>query len=180
MKTPPVEGWVPTRVTFPVAIPDREGTGVAETVETEVDAWRDPSGEIFLDGDAREKLDAVKARHMGLLTPAEIRQLREALQLTQDEISGLLQIGAKTWSRWENGRERPSRSLNLLLQTLADGRVDVNYLRLRAQPVRADAFLRVRALVSAEARMDRAASPYTDKVIAATFACTPADEAIAA
>lgn len=115
---------------IPVAIPTLDGTGIAETVEIEVPCKIDPvSGDEFLTGEALAEIDRVKARHMGLLQPEEIRSLRECLGLTQKEMSDLLQIGAKSYTRWEGGRERPFRSLNILLRALADGRLDVNYLR---------------------------------------------------
>lgn len=128
MKTPPVEGWQPTKVTYPVAIPTLDGKTVSHTVDLEVDAWRNADGEIFLDGDAEEKIEATKTRHMGLLTPSQIKQLRESVGLTQKELSDLLQLGEKSWTRWESGRERPSRSINVLLCALRDGRIDTSYL----------------------------------------------------
>jgi len=113
-----------------VAIPTLDGSAVAETVTVKVPAWRDPKdGEVYLDGEATAILDRVKARHMGLLTPEELKQLRLRLRLTQKEVSELLQIGEKTWTRWESGRERPSRSINILLSGLNDGRLDVAYLQ---------------------------------------------------
>ncbi len=93
-------------------------------------AWRDSKdGEIYLDTEATAILDRVKARHLGLLTPEQIRALRLRLGLTQKTISELLQIGEKTWTRWETGRERPFRSINLLLCALNDGKIDMPYLR---------------------------------------------------
>jgi DNA-binding transcriptional regulator YiaG len=129
MKTPPVEGWEPEKITYPVAIPTLDGKSVVRTVELEIDAWRNAAGEIFLDGDAEEKIEAVKARHMGLLTPGEIKEIRiSKLKTTQKEISTWLQIGEKTWTRWESGRERPSRSMNVLLCALRDSKIDAPYL----------------------------------------------------
>jgi len=46
----------------------------------------------------------------------------------------LLQIGEKSYCRWETGSERPSRSINLLLAALTDGRIDVAYLESRLKP----------------------------------------------
>ena len=129
MKTPPVEGWEPTKVTYPVAIPTLDGKSVSHTVDLEIDAWRDAEGEIFLDGEAEEKIEAVKTRHMGLLTPHEIKEIRVSkLKATQKQISSWIQIGEKTWTRWESGRERPSRSMNVLLCALRDGKIDASYL----------------------------------------------------
>jgi transcriptional regulator with XRE-family HTH domain len=73
---------------------------------------------------------------MGLMLPENIQQLREGLQLTQREISDLLQLGGKTWSRWETGRERPSRSMNILLSALRDRKLDVRYLKSLLQAPR--------------------------------------------
>lgn len=129
--TPPVPGWKHTRTKVPVHIPTLANDGVAEIIEVEVDAWKDADGEIYLTGEAEEHIDAIKARHMGLMSPEQIRELRQMLDLTQKQISHLLQLGEKTWTRWESGRERPSRSMNILLNALMDGRIDACYLRNR-------------------------------------------------
>jgi DNA-binding transcriptional regulator YiaG len=114
----------------PVHIPALDGAGIAETINVKVPAWRDPKdGEVYLDTEATAILDKVKARHLGLLTPQQIKALRRRMGLTQGEISDLLQIGEKTWTRWETGGERPSRSINVLLYALNDGRIDAPYLR---------------------------------------------------
>ena len=73
-------------------------------------------------------LDDVQARHMGLLTTDEIKAVRTKLGATQKELSELLQIGEKSWTRWETGRDRPSRSMNVLLLALVDGRIDLRWL----------------------------------------------------
>ena len=46
----------------------------------------------------------------------------------------LLQLGEKSWTRWETGVERPSRSMNVLLCAVYDGKIDVGYLRALADP----------------------------------------------
>lgn len=118
-----------------VSIPTMEGDSIAETIQVEVEVWHNPNtGEVFLDGHARAKLEAAKARHLGLLTAEQIKELRQYLQLTQRELADLLQIGEKSWTRWETGRERPSRSLNVLLNALYDGRIDIHYLRQLRRP----------------------------------------------
>lgn len=94
-----------------------------------MEAWRNADGEIFLDGDANEKIEAVKARQMGLLAPDEIKDIRiSKLKVTEKQISSWLQISEQTWTRWESGRERPNRSTNVLLCALRDGEIDANYL----------------------------------------------------
>jgi DNA-binding transcriptional regulator YiaG len=117
-----------------VLIPGLGDTGIVETVHVKVPAWRDPKdGEIYLDKEATSILDKVRARHLALLTPDQIKTLRQRLRLTQARISELLQIGEKTWTRWETGRERPSRSINVLLFALNDGKIDLPYLDSLAQ-----------------------------------------------
>lgn len=136
MKTPPVPGWIAITSREPVYIPDATGEKVAETIWKDVPAWQDPeTKEIFLDGDAREILDSVKARYLGILAPHQIRALRNAINVTQKGMAELLQLGEKTWTRWETGAERPSRSLNVLLCAVYDGELDVDYLRSLANPV---------------------------------------------
>ena len=113
-----------------VHIPTLDGEGIAETLKVQVPAWRDPKdGEIYLTTEATAIIDKTKARHMGLLKPEQIKALRERLGLKQWEISELLQIGEKTWTRWETGRERPLRSINVVLWALFDGKIDVAYLK---------------------------------------------------
>ncbi|MFC4994455.1 helix-turn-helix domain-containing protein [Rubritalea tangerina] len=74
--------------------------------------------EVLAEG-ATELIEATKARFMGLMQPGEIKALRTSLlQVKQSRFSELLGLGAKTPSTWENGRERPSRSLNLLLRLI--------------------------------------------------------------
>jgi DNA-binding transcriptional regulator YiaG len=120
---------------FNVHIPNLEGDGIAEIVPVDVQTYFDPDlGEDVLTPESLELIDRVKARRMGLMLPNEIKELREKLELTQAEMSGLLQIGAKSYTRWETGRARPSRSINLLLCALRDGQIDVHYLRALRHP----------------------------------------------
>lgn len=112
-----------------VAIPNRNGKGVAERVPVKVEAVYDARDDDYvLDGTALHKLDTVKARYMGILMPSEIKDLRTGLGLTQIQMCEFLEIGHKTYSRWETGKGRPSRVLNLLLRSLRDGKIDMGYL----------------------------------------------------
>ncbi len=122
-------------VKFQVRIPNLDGDGIAETVPIDVEVYHDPeTGEEVLTQDSVSLIEKTQARHMGLMSPEEIKHLRWRLDVTQQEISELLQVGEKTYSRWENGRSRPSRSMNLLLCALRDGCISVNYLRFRRNP----------------------------------------------
>lgn len=127
---------IPVEVEQTVSIPAADGKSIAYQVTAKLPALRDPnSGEEFLTEEALQELDKIKARHLGVLSPTEIRELRQNLGLSQKRISELLQLGARTWSRWESGHEHPSRSSSILLHALADGRLDVNYLDLLQRPV---------------------------------------------
>lgn len=127
-KTAPVPGWVAITTTYDVLIPSADGLSVVGHKTIEVPAWKAPDGEIYLDDEANDKIDQTKARLMGILSPAEIKNLRIRLHLTQKEISELLQIGEKSWTRWETGREHLSGAINVLLCALNDGKIDITYL----------------------------------------------------
>ena len=129
------ERGIPTRVEMPVVIPTPDGKGIAETIMVEVDALKDPKdGEIYLNGAVLEELDRIKARHMGILLPSEIHELRTRLGMTQKEMGDLLGVAEKSYSRWETGRERLSHSLNKLVAALWEGRLTVADLQSTRQP----------------------------------------------
>jgi putative zinc finger/helix-turn-helix YgiT family protein len=121
---------------FEVEIPNAERTEIVETVTIQVPVRRDPAtGEAILTADALDLIEDTQARYMGLLLPHEIRDLRKRLGLTQRQFGELLQVGEKTATRWETGRGRPSRSLNVLLCALRDGLLPISYLKNLRNPV---------------------------------------------
>ena len=157
----PVPGWIRITSREPVVIPNATGDGIAETIWKDVPAWQDPkTGEVFLDGESRDILDGVKARYMGILLPHQLRDLRDAVGTTQKGMAGLLQLGEKTWTRWETGMERPSRSMNVLLCAVYDGKVDVNYLRSMADPALRSEFKRWAPSVRLDAPSYSDTEPY--------------------
>ena len=114
---------------YEVLVPTIEGDAVASRVSIRVMVeWEPTVQEWLLTPESIQKIEDTKARHMGLLQPDDLRGLRERLGLTQQRIGDLLQIGAKTWTRWESGRQRPSRSVNLLLRALVEGQLSIEYL----------------------------------------------------
>ncbi len=122
----------PHETEVPVPIPTPDGKAIAEIISVTVPCRiEEGTGEPILGGEALRLIDRAKARYMGLLLPEEIAALRERLGMTQKDMCELLKIGAKTYSRWETGRERPSQSMNLLLCGLTDGKLTVPYLRSR-------------------------------------------------
>lgn len=120
---------------FDVSVPTADGEGIAEHITIQIPMqWDEELCEWLMTEEGLQKVEETKARHMGLMLPSEIRALRQRLNLSQKEISEALQIGEKTWSPWENGRLRPSRSFNLLLRALDDGKITIDYLKYVANP----------------------------------------------
>jgi len=78
-----------------------------------------------------------EARRMGLLLPEQFHELRERCEFTQKEMGEIFQVGEKSWTRWESGKHRPSRSISLLVRALYDEELSLNYLLRRAgKPLR--------------------------------------------
>lgn len=130
MSEPPVPGWIATTSMEPVIVPahNDEGFMIRETIE--VPAWKDPEDEeIYLADEAMDILENAKARYMGILSPEQFKILRERYGMKQKEISNLLQIGQRSWSRWESGKERPSRMTNLLLTALYEGELNIVFFK---------------------------------------------------
>ena len=118
---------------FDVSIPDLSGEAVAEVVTIHVEMeWDEELHQWLITPDGMRKIDDTKARHMGLLLPAEFKELRERHGYSQKEMGELFQVGEKSWTRWESGKHRPSRSISLLIRALYEGELSINYLLKRA------------------------------------------------
>jgi transcriptional regulator with XRE-family HTH domain len=102
--------------------------------------WDEEVKQWLIGGAANEIIEDTKARHMGLLLPAQFKELRERYGYTQKQMGELFQVGEKSWTRWESGKHRPSRSNNLPIRALYDGEISINYLLKRAgKPPREEA-----------------------------------------
>jgi transcriptional regulator with XRE-family HTH domain len=135
-ETAPFPNWQKIQSSYPIQIANAAGDGLIHVADAEIDAWKNEDDEVFIPGDISVQLEDLQARLMGLLLPEQMKELRESLGFSQNQMSALLQLGGKTWHRWETGKERPSRSLNILLHALYDGRIDVAYLQqLQSPPV---------------------------------------------
>lgn len=120
---------------FIVSIPTRDGKGIAERIPMLVPMEFDAElGEWLITPEGHELIEDTKARHMGLILPQELRELREKLQLTQEAIGCLLKIGEKSWTRWETGKQRPSQSMNLLLRALQTGLISAADIKRLNEP----------------------------------------------
>lgn len=65
----------------------------------------------------RAAADLVRERE-GLLSPEEIKSLRESMHLSQAQFERLLRTGPKTVVRWERGTVFQSRAVDTLLRTI--------------------------------------------------------------
>src|SRR6266852_5704463 len=112
-----------------VLVPDLEGTAIVERVKVTIPLeWDEEIKEWLLTAEAHKILEDTKARRMGLLLPDQFQELRERHDCTQKEMGELFQVGEKSWTRWESGKHRPSRSISLLVRALYDGELSINYL----------------------------------------------------
>jgi len=79
-------------------------------------------GEVFLDVDAGDRLQREAVARLrearGLLTPAQIRDLRTSLDLSQAKFEKLLGTGPKTVVRWEKGTVFQSATADRLMRLL--------------------------------------------------------------
>ncbi|HEY3901117.1 MAG TPA: helix-turn-helix domain-containing protein [Chthoniobacter sp.] len=122
-------------VDFEVLIPTVEGNEIADRITIKIPVIRDATGEEILTPEAHELIEQTQARYTGLMLPDQLRALRNRLGLTQRNLGELLQVGEKSYTRWESGRARPSRSINVLLCALRDGRLSVSYLQGLQKPI---------------------------------------------
>lgn len=76
-------------------------------------------GKQVIDYNAIKKITDAKYKAKGLLTPDEIKHIRNCSGLTQKEISKLMKVGEKTWTRWENGTVIQTKAHNEILRALA-------------------------------------------------------------
>jgi DNA-binding transcriptional regulator YiaG len=73
-------------------------------------------GAIVLEDSANERLDEALRAAADILKPAEIRQNREALGLTRQQLADLLRISMFTLTRWETGAQIQQRAMDTLLR----------------------------------------------------------------
>jgi putative zinc finger/helix-turn-helix YgiT family protein len=75
-------------------------------------------GEEILPDELTKAIEAEQYRRLGLLTPSEIRQVRQKTGLSAVDLANLLGVGEKSYTRWENGRSMQNRSNDTLIRFL--------------------------------------------------------------
>lgn len=88
-----------------------------------------PEDTILTDDEAARRLELETYHQLGLLAPPEIRENRERLGLTQQELADLLRLGGNSLSRWECGAMYQSRSLDTLLRIVFNLPETIPFLR---------------------------------------------------
>ncbi|QOJ00966.1 MAG: type II toxin-antitoxin system MqsA family antitoxin [Phycisphaeraceae bacterium] len=61
-------------------------------------------------------IERERYRRLGLLTPEEIKAVRERTGLSAVDMATLLSVGEKTYTRWENGRSLQNKSNDTLIR----------------------------------------------------------------
>jgi putative zinc finger/helix-turn-helix YgiT family protein len=104
--------------TYETSFSDRNGD-IHELRVPEL-SWQecDQCKEALLDDAATQRTEAVRRNALGLLTPSEIRELRQRLRKSQSQMSKLLGIGEKTYCRWESGAYVQSTAFDKYLRLL--------------------------------------------------------------
>jgi putative zinc finger/helix-turn-helix YgiT family protein len=82
----------------------------------------------YLDAKGQEIEHEALCRHIGVLSPRDIRALRERLSLTQEQLAGLTGFGVASIKRWERGALIQNKSADILLRLVGD-----NYVLSRLQ-----------------------------------------------
>lgn len=85
-------------------------------------------GFSFTAEDASESRHESVCRYLGVLTPIEVREVREHYKLSQSEFSELSKIGKASLARWESGVLIQNQANDNLLYLLS---YDDNFARLR-------------------------------------------------
>ena len=111
---------------FEYAVDDKKTLVEAERVPVEV---CNSCNEIFYGPEAARVRHDAACRALGLLTPNEIKGIRESLGMTQEEFAELTGIGQATISRWERGRLLQNRAHDRYLRLLADNAENVRLLK---------------------------------------------------
>lgn len=75
-------------------------------------------GEQILPDELSKAIDAERYRRLGLLTPAEIKKVREKTGLSAVDMAQLLGVGDKTYTRWETGRSLQNKSNDTLIRLI--------------------------------------------------------------
>jgi len=75
-------------------------------------------GEEILPHELSKAIEAERCQRLGLLSAAEIREVRERTGLSAVDMAQLLGVGDKTYTRWETGRSIQNKSNDTLIRLI--------------------------------------------------------------
>ena len=91
----------------------------AETLTVTVPVYTcNACGSQFTDDEAEDRRHAAVCHHLGVLTPADIRHLRERNHLSRSDFALLTRLGEATIARWERGSLIQNAAYDQLLRLL--------------------------------------------------------------
>ena len=88
----------------------------------------DSCGSVFVTAETARARHEYVCRAIGVITPAEIRAIRERHRFSQAEFARITNLGVASLSRWESGRLLPSSSHSTYLRLLLDNPSNVDRL----------------------------------------------------
>jgi putative zinc finger/helix-turn-helix YgiT family protein len=91
----------------------------------------DKCGEEILLLEAAREVDSAIAEYTDRLTCEELTAIREEFGVDKTEMSEALGLGGKTYLRWEQGNQYPSRSMGFYLRVLREFPEAFEWLRSR-------------------------------------------------
>lgn len=103
--------------TFTMEVPPNVPGG-AIAIENATWEHCDNCDEDVIGDELNKAIERVRYQRLGLLTPDQIRQIREKSGLTATEMSQLLNAGDKSFTRWENGKSIQNKSTDTLLRLI--------------------------------------------------------------
>lgn len=114
--------------------------GVGEDAQTlsarvPVHTCRD-CGFVFTDEFAEAARHNVVCRHLGVLSPSQIRSMRERYALTRAEFARITEIGEASLARWESGALLQNKALDHYLRLVA---IPENLARLQHHRISSEA-----------------------------------------
>jgi len=101
--------------TFAMAVPANVPGGDIEVTDA---TWQTCSacGEGIIPDDLSKAIERVRYLRLGLLSPAQIKQVRARTGLSAVEMAQIIGAGDKSFTRWENGKSIPNKATDTLIR----------------------------------------------------------------
>ncbi|MCM8760828.1 MAG: type II toxin-antitoxin system MqsA family antitoxin [Candidatus Omnitrophica bacterium] len=108
----------------------REGTRNIKLVVKNLNIKRcNKCKEEFLPKEALNRVQAEKHKKRGLLTMEQLKEIRQKLGYTQEEMADLLGVGKKSYLRWEKGLYLQNKAMDRYIRLIAENPENINILK---------------------------------------------------